>query len=184
MTARRLAPKVLGKRARRLPRVGFPIVPNRTEVSFRLARKDDLGKILALRAEFTNNDPALVSNVQADKEMFERLIGHPSIGQVYLLTLSHRDIGYMVLTFGFSVEHRGRAAFLDEMYVRPGHRGKGITAQCIDMAIATSKKLGVRALHLGVEGANETARKVYRAWGFQDHNRLLMTREITYPTSS
>jgi GNAT superfamily N-acetyltransferase len=150
-------------------------------VSFRLARKEDLPKVLALRAEFTNNDPTLESNVTADREMFERLIGHPSIGQVWLMSLSHRDIGYMVLTFGFSVEHRGRSAFVDEVYVRPGHRGKGITAQCVDMAIATSKKLGVRALHLGVEGANETARKVYRAWGFQDHNRLLMTREIGVP---
>jgi GNAT superfamily N-acetyltransferase len=40
-------------------------------------------------------------------------------------------IGYIVLTLGDSLEYHGRDAFVDEIYIRESHRGKGIGAQAI-----------------------------------------------------
>jgi ribosomal protein S18 acetylase RimI-like enzyme len=36
----------------------------------------------------------------------------------------------------------------------------------------------VRALHLEVDHTNEAARRLYRRWGFVEHDRYLMTRRV------
>ena len=45
-------------------------------------------------------------------------------------------------------------------------------------AAAACIELGVRALHLEVGRANMTAQQLYRAAGFEDHDRLLLTKSL------
>jgi GNAT superfamily N-acetyltransferase len=49
-------------------------------------------------------------------------------------------LGYIVLAFGFSFETGGRNAFIDELYVAPEHRGKGIARRARELSARRKKQ--------------------------------------------
>jgi ribosomal protein S18 acetylase RimI-like enzyme len=87
--------------------------------------------------------------------------------------------GYLAVTFGWSLEWGGRDAFVDELYLAPSHRGRGIGRTAIALAEDACRAAGVRALHLEVERENVRGRALYAGTGFADADRLLLTRRLT-----
>jgi GNAT superfamily N-acetyltransferase len=90
--------------------------------------------------------------------------------------------GYVVLTFGYSLEFNGHDAFVDELYVEEGHRGKGLGGLAVRLAEDTCRTMGVRALHLEVDRENHRARAVYEKAGFEDRDNHLLTKRLAPPT--
>ena len=84
--------------------------------------------------------------------------------------------GYLAVTLGFSFEYRGRDAFIDELYVSEIYRGQGLGREALDVAEAYCFEKGVNVLHLEVEPHRETAHELYRRVGFEDHDRILMSK--------
>jgi GNAT superfamily N-acetyltransferase len=116
---------------------------------------------------------------EAARSSLERLVNDPSLGRAWVIQYDGEAIGYCVLTLGYSLEYRGRDAFIDELFIREGHRGKGIGARALEFMKETARALGVTALHLEVERKNVNAQRLYRRAGFEDHDRYLMTNWIT-----
>ena len=87
-------------------------------------------------------------------------------------------VGYLALTFGFSLEFHGRDAFIDELYIRPTHRGRGWGTRAIGHAETVALTAKVRAVHLEVGRGNAAAQAFYRKAGYADHDRYLMTKWI------
>lgn len=93
--------------------------------------------------------------------------------------LSDKEVaGYIVLTFGFSLEYHGRDALVDEIYLRERFRGQGTGTRGLQFIEGVCRELGIRALHLEVERANIIAQSVYRRAGFVDHDRYLLTKLV------
>jgi diamine N-acetyltransferase len=107
-----------------------------------------------------------------------RLLSDPQLGRLWVFEEAGALVGYLVLGLGFSLEFRGRDAFVDELYVVPSHRGRGLGKQALAAAEAACRELGVRALHLEVERDNEEALGLYLKAGFVDNDRYLMTKWI------
>jgi ribosomal protein S18 acetylase RimI-like enzyme len=99
-------------------------------------------------------------------------------GQVWLLWDADDLAGYVVLTLGYSLEFGGRDAFVDELYVRPAYRGRGLGRRALSVVEAACRELGVRALHLEVHRTNPRARALYEAVGFQDRGHFLLTKRL------
>jgi GNAT superfamily N-acetyltransferase len=93
-----------------------------------------------------------------------------------LIQSNDQVIGYIVLTFGFSLEYRGRDAFIDEFYLRPQYRGQGIGTKTLAFVESACRTLEVRALHLEADFANVDAQRLYDRVGYQRHDRFLMTK--------
>ena len=106
------------------------------------------------------------------------VLADESLGRVWLIECGREAAGYLVLTFGFSLEFGGRDAFIDELYVREAFRGRGLGRRAIDLAERACRGRGVGALHLEVERANTSAQELYRRTGFRDHDRYLMTKRL------
>ena len=104
------------------------------------------------------------------------LLNHPEWGQVNLLQQDQVTIGYAVLTYGFSLEFKGRSALLDEIYLRPDYRGKGLGTQVIESLASYCQQNGFNSLRLEVEHENTVAHNLYLRQDFMDHERYLMTR--------
>jgi GNAT superfamily N-acetyltransferase len=85
-------------------------------------------------------------------------------------------LGYIVLAFGFSFETGGRNAFIDELYVAPEHRGKGITRRALEFIERAAQ--GVKALHLEVSRDNYKALGLCDRAGYVNHDRYLMTKQL------
>ena len=48
-----------------------------------------------------------------------------SLGRVWMIREGPEPIGYMILTLGYSLEYRGRDAFVDELFVDENRRRSG-----------------------------------------------------------
>jgi len=147
------------------------------DVAFKLADVSDIDLLIELMREFYELDhPAL--DKQAVRFALQQILSNDSFGKVWLIQADGTPIGYIVLTLGFSLEFHGRDAFIDEIYIRTQHRGRGIGRRAIQLAEGSCRSLGVRALHVEVERENTNAQGVYRKVGFEDQDSYLMTKYI------
>ncbi len=106
------------------------------------------------------------------------LLADARIGSVLIARTGGRAFGYAVLCLGFSIEFRGRDAFVDELYVSPSERGRGIGRALLLALEAEARALGVRKLHLEVEQRNDAARKLYVGEGFAATGRELLSKAL------
>lgn len=106
------------------------------------------------------------------------LIADPSLGRAILLRVGTACAGYLILTFGYSLEYGGRDAFIDELFIDSEYRDQGLGTAALLYASDLCRQLGIHALHLEVDHTNPRAHALYRRQGFEDNERHLMTRRL------
>jgi ribosomal protein S18 acetylase RimI-like enzyme len=146
---------------------------------FRCARAEDEDTILVLMRALEDSDPGpLQFDEGRRREVFREFIEHPELGAVWLITAAGKPSGYVILTLGYSFEYGGRDAFVDELYVVPEMRGRGLGKAALTCLEQAARDYGVQAVHLEVSFENKAALEVYRRSGFRDHDRRLMTKRL------
>jgi len=80
----------------------------------RKARPGDLQALVALMAEFYG-EFGYPLNRQRAAGAFTAILSDDRLGHVWLIQADAEDVGYVVVTFGFSMEYGGRNAFLDDL---------------------------------------------------------------------
>src|SRR5262249_4356713 len=138
---------------------------------------DDTGTLIAMMRGLYAHDGLKFEETSARRAL-AGLIGDETFGRVFLILSANEVVGYAVLTFGYSLEFHGRDAFVDELYLRDEYRGQGIGARALTFLTEVCAENGVSALHLEVERNNTPAQAVYRKFGFEEHDRYLMTKWI------
>ena len=145
--------------------------------SFRSATTADLPTVLALLRDFYAEDGAAY-DAEADAAL-QALLADPGLGRVLLISGEGGvTAGYLVVAFGYSLEFRGRDAFVDELYVAPAHRGRGLGKGALREAERCCREAGIRALHLEVRPHNAQARRLYASAGYQDREHYLMSKKL------
>jgi ribosomal protein S18 acetylase RimI-like enzyme len=148
------------------------------EPSFRVADAADADALLAMMRGLYEHERIGFDETAARRALVE-LLEDDSRGLAHLILLGGGVAGYLVLTFGFSLEFGGRDAFVDELFVREEFRGRGAGKAALRFAGEVCRARGIRALHLEVERANEGAQGLYRRAGFVDHDRYLLTKWLS-----
>ena len=146
----------------------------------RPATLTDASEVLALMSEFYAEEQ-LVFDEPAARRALHELLTHLEIGTVLLLESDGAIHGYAALTFGFSLEFHGRLALLDEFYIVPARRGRGLGRQGLDLIAAWARDTGVATLRLEVNRSNSRARTLYQQAGFRDEQRDLFTQWLHQP---
>ncbi len=146
--------------------------------ALRLARPEDLDRLMALVAAFHSEEGISQDDDQRRNAIAPLLEGIPH-GCVYLIGPGRAPLGYIILTFGWSVEFGGMDAFVDEIYVRPAVRGRGIATEVLHDLPKALAGAGLTALHLEVDRTNEAAQKLYLRSGFRLRDRYaLMSKTL------
>lgn len=113
------------------------------------------------------------------REGLEPLLSGIPHGCAYLIGPPRAPIGYIVVTFGWSMEFGGMEATIDELFVRPGVRGRGIASEALIALPRALASAGLRAIHLEVDRDNPAALKLYRRAGFAPReNYMVMSRRL------
>ena len=96
------------------------------------ARESDWQEIAIMMADFYHID-----RYPFDKNKklgyFMKFNGNPILGKFWRVIFNAELAGYVILTLGFSFEH-GRDAFIDELYLKPQFRRRGIGSIILDLA--------------------------------------------------
>ena len=149
------------------------------QITFHPAVAADLPELVGMMRELQEDDPWSIPFEEAEAaEAMEKLLRDSSLGRVWIIAADGHTIGYIVMCFDYSLEYRGRGAWVDEFFVRRTYRGSGIGTQALDFFLLQARELEVSVVYLEVNHGNP-AIDLYRRKGFEDHQRYLMTRWIT-----
>lgn len=143
-----------------------------------LAGPDHLEKLDALVAAF-HAEQGIDLPLEKRRAGLQPLLDGIPHGAAYLIGPARAPIGYLVITFGWSLEFGGLDGFIDEIYVRPGVRGRGIATETLQSLPRALADAGLKALHLEVDREAEATQKLYAKAGFKARPRyMLMTRQF------
>lgn len=146
--------------------------------TFRLAQSEDLDLLLRFMQSLQEDDPWSIAFSPAyARRAMQQLLEEPRLGRVWIIRDAAETIGYIVMSFDFSLEYGGRNAWIDEFFIQRNHRGKGIGTRTLEFFAEQAQALGVTAIHLEVNHGNP-ALELYRRMGYQDYHRYLMTKRL------
>ena len=148
-----------------------------TDAPYRLATPADVDHVLSLQRDFYAEEGYPFA-VEQMRTALETLLGDPSLGQLWVAEDGQRLVAYAALTLGYSLEHHGRDAFVDELYVASSHRGRGLGRAALALMDAYCRENGVHVLLLEVEHVNEDAHALYRRAGFGAGTRHLLKKHV------
>ena len=138
-----------------------------------LAGEDDLDRVVSLVAAFLEEQGFALDPEQRRACIAPLLSGSP-YGSVYLIGPQRAPIGYVAVTFTWSVEFGGLDAAIDEIYLRPGVRGRGIASEVLQAICKRLFQAGVMLIDLEVDRDNAAARKLYERLGFEARDTYLI----------
>jgi GNAT superfamily N-acetyltransferase len=90
-------------------------------------------------------------------------------------------VGVAAVTFTRGLEHGGRSAWLEELYVEPSMRSGGIGTALIQAAFDVALAGGAVAMDLEVDAEHERAARLYARVGFRTLPRTRWVRRLTPP---
>ena len=148
----------------------------------RRATPDDIPLLVGLMAEFYAEGGYELNPVRA-AEAFAAILADERLGYVWIIRAEHQDVGHIVLTLRYAMEYGGLIACLDDLFVRPDWRNKGLSTVALVEVRKFCEGHGIRALTVEVGHNNGPAQTVYRRVGFAEAaNRQLLAMALTDPT--
>ena len=110
------------------------------------------------------------------KKQVEQVLVERKYGTIYICQMDRQIMGYQFIANTYSFEFGGKIAYLDEYYILPEARQKGVGQYFLQRLQETLKKEAFKSLRLEVENYNTRAVHVYQSNGFSIHqSRYLMT---------
>lgn len=104
------------------------------------------------------------------------LLSDDTFGQVWV-TDDGGLSGYVVVTWGYSLESGGRECLVDELYVERRSNGSG--ARLLEVSLEGAKAAGARAVFLETEAHNQRVRSFYARCGFDLEDSVWMSRSLS-----
>jgi GNAT superfamily N-acetyltransferase len=117
-----------------------------------------------------------VSPASLERAIFE-LLKDPRKGVCLVAREGDEIIGVAVISLAWTLEHGGKSAWLDELYVLPECRGRGVGGSLLEQAITAAREMGCAAMDLEVDRDHAWAERLYARAGFQS---LARSRWVNY----
>ncbi len=120
-------------------------------VTLRIARPEDAARVLRLVAA-CHEEVGLTPDPGDRDRAVETLLSGQVPGALYLVGPPSSPVGYLSVSFGYSISAGGTEAHMDELYVRPSVRRRGMASDALSALVKMLSQNGVRALHLKIPG--------------------------------
>ncbi|MEM8631139.1 MAG: GNAT family N-acetyltransferase [Pseudomonadota bacterium] len=145
--------------------------------SLHLAGPDDTDRVMSL-VRSHHADAALELSEEMRRDGVEPLLAGSALGAIYLVGPRSAPAGYIALTFSWSIAHGGMTATIDEFFMRPPVRGRGLGSEALTALRPVLVEVGLRALYLDLRLPTDRAQSLAGKWGFHtehDTERLIWT---------
>jgi ribosomal protein S18 acetylase RimI-like enzyme len=136
---------------------------NEREVEIRRAGVEDAGEVARLLHDFNTEFEEPSPGVAALTEYSRRLLAE---GEMTVLLGGEGPDGISLIRFRRSVWTGAPEAHLQELYVAPPQRGRGIGRALLEATIALAREEGATGIDLNTGATDTTARALYESMGF------------------
>lgn len=106
----------------------------------------------------------------------EGVLYRPERGSLFVATMQGIIIGVAYLSFTWTLEHGGKTAWLEELYVVPEHRNGGIGRALLKAVRDHAVAQGCAAVDLEVDIAHQRVAHLYAREGFRRLDRTRWVR--------
>lgn len=130
----------------------------------RSAGLEDAATVARLLHDFNTEfgDPS--PGVAVLAERLRRLLAG---SDVVALLAAEPSVGVALVTFRPNVWDAGPVALLEELYVAPASRRRGIGAALLERAVALARERGTKTFEINVDSEDTDARRFYEREGFR-----------------
>jgi GNAT superfamily N-acetyltransferase len=95
----------------------------------------------------------------------------PRVGFILVAWHGSTPVGVAYASAIVSIEHGGASGWLEELYVVPHARRRGVGTRLLNDVLAEATRRGWRALDLEVEAGHDDAARIYQTRGFRQRTR-------------
>jgi ribosomal protein S18 acetylase RimI-like enzyme len=146
----------------------------------RLATLTDVDVLVRLMQQFYSESNRTLSP-QLTSRTFEALLDDSRLGQVWMIEYDGHPAGFVVLTVSFSMEYGGLRGFVNDFFIAPQYRHRGLGHAALEEVKRACMRRGVRALLVETAPDNVAALNAYRSVGFMDSGHSLLTLPLADP---
>jgi ribosomal protein S18 acetylase RimI-like enzyme len=98
------------------------------------------------------------------------LFSQSHLGSAWIAFADDQPAGYLIGVYVFSLEHAGLTAEIDEFFVLPAHRARGIGSALLQAAETAFIAAGCTNVSLQLAHSNDSARRFYRRNGYAERS--------------
>lgn len=134
--------------------------------SIYLATSESIARLEPMVAAF-HDEQGIKRTTKHRIHALEPLLSGSPHGAVYLIGPQLAPMGYIVVTFTWSIQLGGLEARIDEFYIRDKVRGRGIGTQALVKLSETFLDYNIALLSLDATNTNDQVAHFYERLGFQ-----------------
>ena len=151
-------------------------------LSLRPVARDELPLLLDMLRRFYAEDRIPLDEPRVRRGL-GKLFADPSSGALLFAEAEGERVGYLVLGWCFSIEQGGRHVLIDEIYLEPDARGRGLGSLLLAAACDWARAHGAEVARLEVNRHNPRAKGLYLRSGFRDGDRDILSLVLAGPAS-
>jgi ribosomal protein S18 acetylase RimI-like enzyme len=136
-------------------------------VRVREARSTDVEAMVELLGYLFKQERDFAPATTKQRRALEILLAQPAMGRLFVLTRGSKILGMVSLLFTISTAEGGKAAWLEDLVVRPELRDRGLGTRLLRAAVDWARKEGLTRITLLTDVDNAHARRLYLRHGFK-----------------
>lgn len=110
--------------------------------------------------------------------VIEPLLEGSPLGAIWLIGPARAPMGYVMVTFDWSIEQAGMVGWIREIFLRPSVRGRGIGTEALHAVGVALRAAGLKALHADMGGAENPQAHFWSKAGFRTTDTLHIRTDI------
>ena len=143
-----------------------------------LATTEDLPRVAPLVEAFATETGRGPDPETLEAALVSLLDGAPQ-GALWLIGPRRAPVGYVTVGFGWSLEAGGLVAEVDQLFIRPAVRRRGMGGEALDALARTLGEAGARAIRIAVPEEDAKSHRFYARARFRARtDRVTLVRTL------
>ena len=135
-------------------------------IAFEPAREADLSQLVELLALLFGQEAEFQPDAAKQSAALKEILSDSARGRIYVARDGRRVVAMASLLFTVSTAEGGKAAWFEDLVVRPEYQRQGIGEKMLAYVVAQARSEGVLRITLLTDMQNEGAQALYRRAGF------------------
>jgi GNAT superfamily N-acetyltransferase len=156
------------------------------DLSVRVAEARDIEFVVASIRGLADYEKLSAECMPDAKKLSEHLFGTNRYAEAWIAEIGAERVGYALCFPTYSTFLTCPGMFVEDLFVRPAHRGRGAGRALLDAVVKSASERGFARVEWSVLDWNEPAIRFYRAYGAkpQDQWTIYRLADVSLTTES